>query len=208
MVQCYTTDYLKLLKAKILSSKVTEQDIVDFVSAVQSINNFDSIELKLLTLEIYILLKRIDNFIPLIDLTLDSLPAKIILATESNTENTQELPQEEISCAPVEIPTETTSCRQSDNMSDLEKELIAKWSPFKREDYPGLLFPEEGQIGNIQFDDHEIREGKVYHADVAVDHEGNILYFKSGPTEMMEAKDYEEIYAGLVGQLFDFQQQS
>lgn len=196
MVQDYTNDYLKMLKTKILASNITENDIIDFVSTVQQIQTFETSEIKLLTLEIYILLKHINNFIPLIDLTLNTIPAKIILdSNENKKEDNCDI--EKSCCAPI--------ATEQNNLSQLEKELIAKWSPFKKEENPDLKLPAKGELGNVQIEDREIREGKIYYADVMVDHEGNIVFFKSGPTEIMEAKDYETIYAGLVGQLFDFQ---
>lgn len=195
MVYYNSENNLRELKKKILTSKVSDTEILDFIQDINNTMTFDNISCNLLILEIYILLKRIGNFIPMIDISLDRIPAAIILRSGKT--------------ATVEEPKRCDCAAAKDNMEidddELKLKIINIWSPFKKHADDGLKFPNPGETGNVFFTDENAVPGKKYHCEVQIDSEGNILKFLSGPTEILSAENYEEIYAGLVGQLFDFQ---
>lgn len=182
---------LKDFKDKILIAEASEADIVKFIEFVSSTEMFNDTEKKLTIFEIWYLLTMTDHS-ALVNALLPTIPAKIIF-TESNLIKEKE--NNNIAAA--------HECKNCDDMDDLAKRLIAKWSPFDAEHYPNLKRPEPGATGNVFFDDTDIIPGKIITANARIDHMGNILDFLSGPTEVITCNDYEEIYAGLVGQIFD-----
>lgn len=214
MVYYNSITNLKELKVKILTLQATEQDIINFIQEMNSIENFDCPESNLQILEIYLILKDMDKFIPLVNLSLDMLPAKIILAditdniVNSSCEHKESKP---CACDTIQISeTCEKECEEiktnccNDNMANLRERLIAKWNPLLAQD-PNVKRPAPGSMGNVYFVDNEIIPGKEYRSNVQIDHNANILYFISGPTEIVKEEDYEAIYSGLIGSLFDYQ---
>lgn len=160
----------------------------------------DKVLNNLLVFEIFYSLKTIDSFIPLIQISLDAIPAKIILNTDYDINNTENKELESIS---QEL--KFSNSNKDIDMEELKKALIKKYSPFKKEDHPEIKYPKPGEQNNLYFYDSEIIPGKEFQCLVLIDSEGNIIRFVRDPLEMLTDADYDEIYGGLVGQLFDFQ---
>jgi hypothetical protein len=207
-----STTNLKEFKEKILTAEIIESDAVKFIEHISATPMPNDAEKKLAYFEIWYLLS-LTNHSALVTALLPTVPAKIVFSAENtiSAENitSQEDVKEEIptpinieSAAKIECKNcdanETETCSE-----ELAERLIAKWSPFDAKRYPELKRPEPGEFGNVFFDDNDIIPGKVITANVRIDHEGNIIEFLSGPTEVITCNDYEEIYAGLVGQIFD-----
>lgn len=200
MVYYNSENNLRELKNKILASKVSDTEILEFIQDINNTTNFNNVSCNLLVLEIYILLKRIGNFIPMIDISLERIPAAIIFSDSKETavQATAAKPVTRCDC-------NKPKCDADIDDDELKLKIINVWSPFKKDADDGLKFPAPGETGNVFFTDEGTIPGKKYHCEVQIDSEGNILKFLSGPTEILSAENYEEIYAGLVGQLFDFQ---
>lgn len=199
MAQCNSTIYLKDLLKNILTTKASDQEILQFIQFCSTDYDFSDIEKNLLILEIYIVLKRTNNFIPLIDFSLDALPEKIILKSgivSNKKENVENVPK-------CDIP------YTSNTTQDLERfrqTVIDHYSPFLPSKNPGIVYPAAGEIGNLFIEDRELVPGKHFSSEVLIDHDGNIVSFIKGPTEIIDTEDYDQIYQGLVGQLFTYQQ--
>lgn len=196
-----STTNLKDLLNKILTTKVTEVEILDFSKYITTNAAFGvNYEHDLLVLEIYTVLKRINNLIPLIEISLEAIPEKIIFSQKQSSP-TETLKKEE------PIQSDTSSCDQNCelDMKMIKKKFIERYSPFKQEDNPGLVYPAPGQMGNVIVEDRDILPGKMLLADVSIDSDGNILGFIKEPREVIKNTDFDSIYSGLIGQLFEFQ---
>ena len=226
MERYYSVDHLKTLLKNILTTQVNNQEILDFVDFCQSQKEFDNTEQELLILEIYITLKQIDSFIPLISYSLDAIPEKIILhnfySSKQKEENiptkTVELNEKkevEISLSPsntaerksdIKDFKEENSIKEKIPMSEVKKKIIECYSPFNPEQNPTVQFPPPGKTYNLYIPNITIIPEKVYNAEVLIDSNGNIIDFLGDPIEQLSADDYRDIYNGLVGQLFKFQE--
>lgn len=184
-------DNLKKLKEKILTKTVAEIELLDFLKDFNKQQVLNNLESNLLSFEIYYLAKLIKTLSPLLLINLDVIPVRLISAEQKGCN--------------LNIIKETKEINKNDSLADLKEKIIQKWSPFKKEDNPGLIYPAPGADGNVRFNENDLVPGESYFCDVKIDSEGNILDFISGPTKIIQAESYEEIYNGLVGQLFDFQ---
>lgn len=227
MERYYSVDHLKTLLNNILTTQVNNQEILDFVDFCQSQKEFDNTEQELLILEIYITLKQIDSFIPLITYSLDAIPEKIILhnfySSEKKEKNIptkvikpEEKKEIEISLRPsntaekkfeseVEVSKENLA-EEKIPMSEVKKRIIECYSPFTPEQNPTVQFPPPGEKYNLYIPNITIIPEKVYNAEVLIDSNGNIVDFLGDPIEQLNTDDYRDIYNGLVGQLFKFQE--
>lgn len=189
---------LKTLKKNILISAATEAEIIEFIKDLNTTPVFNLIENNLLVFEIYYLLKQTYQSTPFVALSLDTIPTKIIFADH-------DFPSDEVAIAPqaCDASKEEESC---DNNPTIEQLIIAKWSPFRKENNPNLRYPAPGQLGDVQFTADNIMPDKQYHCEVIIDSEGNIINFSRPPFELITCENYEQIYAGLVGQLLEYQQ--
>ena len=189
---------LQQLKSDLLTLKATNTDVSNFVHTMDSVTDFSNSEFRAIVLEICYLLQLLNTDIPLIKLTLQTLPARIILRPDQS-ENTD--------AAPVNFTTNTCDevCEMHNEFTELQQHIVDKYSPFTKDGH--LRFPGEGEFGNVQFVAIGVDgSGKEYSCDVQIDHEGNILRFLRGPIEMIADQNYESIYAGLVGKLLEYQQ--
>ena len=203
----YAVD-LKDLLNKILTTKVSEQDVIDFIKYITNKETFNNVEENLLILEIYIVLKHNNNFIPLVDFTLNSIPEKIILNSLSTFEKGKKIDKKEnlnssINKQEDDFPIENPRFK---TLKEFRDATIECYSPFKKELNPDLTYPAPGEICNLYIEDNILVPGKTYLSEVLIDHVGNIVSFIKGPTEIMENDDYKEIYQGLIGELFKFQE--
>lgn len=189
---------LNNLKQNILTMQVKETEIAQFVQEMSARDSFDRNENTLLVFEICYLLSLMNIDIPTIKMMLSTIPAKIILTqTATPTEAKKECCKQ-----PKE---NTASCPNIEDLEQIKAEIIKKWSPFSKTRHPNLKFPEPGDLGNVQFVADDIVPDQRFHCDVSIDHEGNIVRFIRGPVEIVEQQSYEQIYAGLVGKLLDYQ---
>lgn len=193
MEKYLTIDNLQQLKSDLLTLKATNSDISDFLRAMEDVVDFSDDEFRATVLEICYLLQLTNTDIPLLKLTLQALLARIILRST-------ELDLEESTNDNAVIQ----KCETKSEVANLKQLIINKYSPFSRDGR--LIFPDEGDFGNVQFVATEIDStGKEYKCDVQIDHNGNILKFLQGPIEMIVNQDYESIYAGLIGKLLEYQ---
>ena len=190
----HSINNLNQLKNKILAASVNADEIIAFIKEINELTVLDRVENNLLVFEIYYLLKKIGGFIPLVDLSLDAVPAKIILTnvTDEKSFIANNKDNEEHTC----------DCPQTD---DISSAIIAKYSPFSPHLNPYLIYPEPGKVGNMQFVAEGITGDSRFQCDVNIDHEGHIVGFNKPPFELTRCTDYEQIYAGLVGQLLEYQ---
>lgn len=200
---------LNNLKQNILTMQVKETEIAQFVQEMSAIDSFDRNENTLLVFEICYLLSLMNIDIPTIKMTLSTIPAKIIL-TQTTTPTALTTKAEEKCCEPQEKecckPQENVAhCPNIEDLEQIKAAIIKKWSPFSKTRHPNLKFPEPGDLGNVQFVADDIIPDQRFHCDVSIDHEGNIVRFVRGPVEIVEQQSYEQIYAGLVGKLLDYQ---
>lgn len=205
---------LQELKIKILTMKVQETDIVEFIQDINKQTTFDDVNSNLLLFEIYYLLTVSDmNFIPMIKMSLNALPYRIITNNEDLNEN-KVSSKVSISEVNEKVPTIATKCcdepkcncgTDSDvDLNKLKAAIIKKWV-FSPSAFPDVKRPAMGELGNVQFIEEDLIPGKRFSVNANIDYEGNIISFLSGPTEMLNYDSYQDIYAGLVGQLFDIE---
>lgn len=216
-----SVDNLKILLKNILTTQVNNQEILDFINFCQSREKFNSIEQELLILEIYITLKQINNFIPLITYSLDAIPEKIIshhfysfeknkikkdtaLEKEEKKENIKNLTNcEEEKAKNLKVK---ENPEKEFSISEIKKKIIEYYSPFIPKENPTLKFPPVGEKYNLFIPNITIIPSKIYNAEVLIDSDGNIVDFLGDPIEQIDTDDYTKIYQGLVGQLFKFQE--
>ena len=210
---------LQQLKVKLLTMTVQEAEIVEFIRDMNKQTAFDDVHSNLLVFEIYYLLTVSDmNFIPLIKMSLDALPYRII--AETSDEGEIVIPKEthnvkEVEATPAAKPTvkccdepECSCGTDSDvDLNKLKAAIIKKWV-FSPTNFPDVKRPAMGELGNVQFVEEELIPGKKFSVNANIDWEGNIITFLSGPTEMLNYDSYQDIYAGLVGQLFDIEDEA
>lgn len=218
-------DNLKILLKNILTTQVSNQEILDFVNFCQSQKEFNNIEQELLILKIYITLKKINNFIPLITYSLDAIPEKIILQNYYSEEKEKynasvekiETEKKDLSLEPSTVKRKSEFELNKENskenltkekisISEVKKRIIDYYSPFLPEKNPNIQFPPPGEEYNLYISNITIIPGKVYTAEVLIDSNGNITNFLKDPIEQFSTDNYTEIYNGLVGQLFKFQE--
>lgn len=206
-----STNNLKTLLNNILTTKVNNKEILDFINFCFSKKVFDNQEQELLILEIYITLKKINAFIPLIDYSLDAIPEKIILKDfycGKSLCDPQIEAKEKFSTGAVEINPKSTDSNASPQLEDIKKKIIEFYSPFSKTNNPNLVMPAPGELGSVIINNIKVVPDKIYSTEVLIDHEGNIVEFMHDPVERLDNDDYNEIYKGLVGQLFQFQEES
>jgi hypothetical protein len=157
------------------------------------------------------------NFIPMIKMSLDALPYRIITGSENLAAvtvpaKTMDVKEEK---KPMTTPVAATAkccdepeCKcgtDSDvDINKLKAAIIKKWV-FSPSEFPDVKRPPMGELGNVQFIEEDLIPGKRFSVNANIDWEGNIITFLSGPTEMLNYDSYQDIYAGLVGQLFDIE---
>lgn len=71
----------------------------------------------------------------------------------------------------------------------------------KVEKVGNMIFPEPGEIGNVIMEDDYYAPGVTLIANLEIDHDGNVLGFCEDPYEKINPNEYEDIYAGLLGQV-------
>ena len=200
-----STTNLKDLLGKTLTAKATDSEILAFIqyAGIDAVYG-DNFEHDLLILEIYTVLKNFNtNFIPLIDFSLNAIPEKIILtnsAVKKENKSSDLAETQNVHCD------NKVNESEDDEYEALKAAFIKHYSPFRKEDNPELIYPNPGDIGNVIIEDTSLSPGRVFIADVKIDSEGNILGFLKEPTELIQNTDYDSIYSGLIGQLFQFQQ--
>lgn len=208
---------LQELKMKLLTMKVQEADIVEFIQDMNKQTTFDDAISNLLIFEIHYLLTVSDmNFIPMIKMSLNALPYRIIDTENITTDQVSTVKAEasEVKKVPVTPVAEPVKCCDepecqcgADGEVDINKlkaAIIKKWV-FSPSAFPEVKRPAMGELGNVQFIEEELIPGKRFSINANIDYEGNIISFLSGPTEMLNYNSYQDIYAGLVGQLFDIE---
>lgn len=214
-------DNLQQLKEKLLSMTVKETEVVEFIQDMNKQTTFDDITSNLLVFEIYYLLTVSDmNFIPMIKMSLNALPYRIIVSTEDLINNELPVATNITKAKELPIPTpavESAKCCdepecncETDSEVDINKlkaAIIKKWV-FSAAKFPDVKRPSMGELGNVQFIEEDLIPGKRFSVNANIDYEGNIISFLSGPTEMLNYSSYQDIYAGLVGQLFDIEDES
>jgi hypothetical protein len=203
---------------QVLSTQVTNKEILDFIRYCADEYDYSDIEKNLLILEIYIVLKRTGNFIPVIDISLDAIPEKIILKGNKTAEDTFVAQDTclESRCEKKQndtfIGTPKTegpySVNTPEELERFRQATIDFYSPFSADKYPDVYRPEVGGITNLHIEDRSLVPGKHFTSEVLIDHEGNVTKFIKGPIEIIESDNYEEIYQGLIGQLFNYQKDS
>lgn len=210
---------LQQLKVKLLTMTVQETEIVEFIQDMNKQTVFDDVNSNLLIFEIYYLLTVSDmNFIPMIKMSLNALPYRIIADTENFDNNTSTAEVKEVRKAipdPVmtAIADSIKCCNEPEckcgndsevDINKLKASIIKKWV-FSPTAFPDVKRPPMGELGNVQFIEEDLIPGKRFSVNANIDYEGNIISFLSGPTEMLNYNSYQDIYAGLVGQLFDIE---
>lgn len=192
-----TTNLKELLK-KILTSEASSLDIINFIQDINQQATFNSIESNLLVLEIYIVLTKSEYVnIPLINLSLETIPAKIIFSNSMENMATPKLS--------TAVPQNNNCCDQEQmSLKDKYNSLKEKWK-FPPDQFPGLKYPPAGDTGNMFFVDDTVIPGKSFRCEAIIDHEGNIVCFPRDPVEILSEDSFDEIYAGLAKELFDFQ---
>lgn len=207
---------LQQLKVKLLTMTVQESEIVEFIQDINKQTTFDNTASNLLIFEIYYLLTVSDmNLIPLIKMSLNAIPYRIIAnsealnedeapvkVSESKVEKTPTIAKEPAKCC--DEPECTCGADSEVDINKLKAAMIKKWV-FSPSAFPDVKRPPMGELGNVQFIEEELVPGKKFSVNANIDHEGNIISFLSGPTEMLNYDSYQDIYAGLVGQLFDIE---
>jgi hypothetical protein len=206
---------LQQLKVKLLTMTVQEAEIVEFIQDMNKQTAFDDVNSNLLVFEIYYLLTVSDmNFIPLIKMSLDALPYRII--TETTNEEDIVVPEKADDVKEVEVIPAVKCCDEPEckcgadsdvDLNKLKAAIIKKWV-FSPTNFPDVKRPSMGELGNVQFVEEELIPGKKFSVNANIDWEGNIITFLSGPTEMLNYDSYQDIYAGLVGQLFDIEDEA
>lgn len=197
-----STANLKSFKEKILTAELLEADVVKFIEYISATPMPANAETKLAFFEIWYLLSLTDHS-ALVTALLPTIPAKIVFSEGSAADIEMPAPADKSSMPPAPEYKNYNMDEATPCSTELAQRLIEKWSPFDAKRYPNIKRPDAGDFGNVFFDDHDIIPGKIITANARIDHEGNILDFISGPTEVITCNDYEEIYAGLVGQIFD-----
>lgn len=206
---------LQQLKVKLLTMTVQEAEIVEFIQDMNKQTAFDDVQSNLLVFEIYYLLTVSDmNFIPLIKMSLDALPYRII--TETTNEEKIVVPEKADDIKEAEVIPAVKCCDEPEckcgtdsdvDLNKLKAAIIKKWI-FSPTNFPDVKRPAMGELGNVQFVEEELIPGKKFSVNANIDWEGNIITFLSGPTEMLNYDSYQDIYAGLVGQLFDIEDEA
>ena len=200
---------LQELKMKLLTMKVQETDIVEFIQDMNKQDTFDDVTSNLLIFEIHYLLTVSDmNFIPMIKMSLNALPYRII--------NTENVATDKVSTPIIPVAEPAKCCNEPEckcgndsevDINKLKAAIVKKWV-FSPAQFPDVKRPAMGELGNVQFMEVELIHGKKFSVNANIDYEGNIISFLSGPTEMLNYNSYQDIYAGLVGQLFDIEDAS
>lgn len=196
-------DYLKNLLNKILINNFTEQEIIDFINQVLN-KNFSNDDYLIIIEIIYLLKFQSLNLIPLISLNLDYIIQKIIFNNIDN--DVYQKDKENI--IKKESKNENSvnwDINTPEGFIKFREYQKKKFSPFKKEKNPNLKYPEPGHQVNMYFIDNTSIPNKKFRSEVLIDSDGNITDFLNGPNEICDATNYNEIYKGLVGQLFDYQ---
>lgn len=188
--------YLKKLLDKILVNDFTQQEIINFIAQITEQKDIDN-ENNLIIIEIIYLLKlQSQNLIPLIVLNLDNIVQRIIINNKI-IDNKQSIEKNN--------EPKDWDINSADGFNKFREYQKKKYSPFSKEENPTLKFPKPGEKIDMQFIDDTSIPGRKFRSNVLIDHDGNIVEYLSGPTEICEAIDYNEIYSGLIGQIFDYQ---
>jgi hypothetical protein len=147
-------------------------------------------------------------------MSLDALPYRII--TETTNEEDVVVPEKADDVKEVEVIPAVKCCDEPEcncevdsdvDLNKLKAAIIKKWV-FSPTNFPDVKRPTMGELGNVQFIEEELIPGKKFSVNANIDWEGNIITFLSGPTEMLNYDSYQDIYAGLVGQLFDIEDEA
>lgn len=173
----------KLFKQIIVNS-ASEQDIFNFLNNLNSIYNKDN---ALLIFKILYLLKLNKNLSPLLILSVDSCFNNLFFEENQNQK--------------IEVKKQysidlTKSLREQFNN-------IKDYRSFPPSENPDLKYPKKGDNLILYYTEEDLIPNKKFKCTVLIDSDGNIVEFVNDPIEIYDEIDYETIYAGLAGKLFE-----
>lgn len=107
------------------------------------------------------------------------------------------------------------SCKKKDHCDsnnkklspeDLKELFLSLYKRFTPGPDNNIVLPPKGEIGYISLRDNMTIPGKTYNMRFVIDDQGNVLRMDGFPLEKKSNADYESLYAGMIGQVMQYQQ--
>lgn len=191
MDQAYTVDSLKEFIQKILINKVNENDFMEFLIYLLNKESFNNIEedfLSLLILNIFTTSNKMQNIIK--DNIIYNFISEYVIKEKSM--DVLENNVQEINLDDTEL-------------YDIKAYFENKVTSFSADS--GIDFPAKGETIIINYKDNMSFPGRTFLMDFLVDDEGKVIKMIGAPIETSPEKpDFKAIYAGLVGEILEYQQ--
>lgn len=222
MDKLYSINHLKNLVNDVLNDTVSKEQLTKTLQGLALLDDFDNAVNNAYLLAIYALLKD-SNTTPLNKLLLEEIKNQIIFSLikiENNQQdekccydNVKNNSVPETCAAPLKKKKVDNTLSiyngiPSEKIPDLDdheavKAYFLKKNTFLANPEGNFNYPSPGNTTVITSGDNMTIPGIRYMINYVIDHEGNIVDIKGYPERVLERTNYEDIYQGLIGKLFD-----
>lgn len=219
MENIYSIDCLKAINKNILRNTYSEEELSVCLKELSLRNSFEDLYLNNLIFSIILLVEDHVNT-PLLDLSLNMLKSKMILAAIASTDNltseeetVQYEDKKEKACCENNKPegycVDVDECLPDDiTETDSEKIkafFLKKYPRFLELEGKPLNLPKKGEYAFISLRDNITYPDRTFFVKFKIDHTGTTLGIEQF-IEKNNQKDLDLIYAGLAGQIQKYQE--
>lgn len=191
-----------------LNNNLTTKDFQIFLENLLDIENFNDNKNNLLLIILFNSFEDIkNNYSPWVILLVENLKNKIILNSlkniidtdnSINTNNIKDIDSNNFVFNDVTAQINPNSSDQ-DEMYEVFKERYKRILP---SEFPNVKFPAPGTTDFLSLTDNMTIPGAIYSMDLELDSEGNVISL-TNLTKKVNAKDAQDIFQGLMGELME-----
>lgn len=218
MDKLYSHNHLSDVLNTILNDAFTSEQLTNELRQLAILDNYDKKELNAYLLSIYALLYNTCKLSPLDRVLLEEIKNQVLFTLVEKQDDKKCCEPDKDTCCPPPAPQKAPAkdipelsiyrgipAQQIPDLDDNEavKAYFLMKNKFLANPEGAFTYPNEGETAIITSGDNMTIPGVRFMINYVIDHLGNVVDIKGYPERVLERTDYEDIYKGLVGKLFD-----